>query len=67
MYNESMEATRQNIALLKLAGKQLDEDVKDKKSAAEIDSSIVRLRRRKVNHRWVLDGTTNSATVKLNK
>ena len=61
-----MEATRRNIMMLKLAGKRLQEDVKDKKAAANIDSSIVRLRRRKANHRWVLDGATNSATVKLN-
>ena len=52
--------------MLKLARKRLQEDVKDKKAAADIDSSIVRLRRRKANHRWVLDGATNTATVKLN-
>lgn len=62
-----MEATRRNITLLKLASKRLKEDVKDKKSAAEIDSSIVRLRRRKANHKWVLDGATNCATIKLSK
>jgi len=58
MYNESMGETWRNLALLKLAGKRLQDDVKDKKTAADIDSSIVRLRRRRVNHRWVLDGTT---------
>ena len=60
-----MEATRRNITLLKLAEKRLQEDVRDKKAAAEVDSGIVRLRRRKANHKWVLDGTMNSATVKL--
>lgn len=58
MYNESMGETWRNLTLLKLAGKRLQDDVKDKKTAADIDSSIVRLRRRRVNHRWVLDGTT---------
>lgn len=58
--NESLEETWRNLTLLKLASKRLKEDVKDKRTAADIDSSIVRLRRRKANHRWVLDGTTNT-------
>lgn len=44
------------MALLKLAGKRLHRDVKDKRSASEIDASIVRLRRKKADHRWVLKG-----------
>ena len=54
-----METTRKNMTLLKLASKRLEDDRKDKRVAADIDSSVVRLRRRKANHRWVLDGTTN--------
>ena len=56
MYSESMEETRRNMALLKLAGKRLNHDIKDKRSASEVDANIVRLRRRKANHRWVLQG-----------
>lgn len=42
--------------LLKLAQKGLQADIRDKKMAAEVDSGIVRLRRQKANHRWVMDG-----------
>ena len=52
-----MEETRRNMALLKLAGKRLHHDIKGKRSASEIDSSVVRLRRKKADHRWVLKGT----------
>ena len=58
MYNDSIAITRRNLALLKLARKQLMEDSRGKKSAVELDSSVVRLRRRKQNHRWVLEGNT---------
>ena len=51
-----MDATMRNIGLLKLADKGLKEDVKDKKTASFLDSNVVRLRRRKANHRWVLHG-----------
>ena len=56
MYFESMEATRKNMALLKLANKRLRNDIGDKKAAASIDSDLVRLRRRKSDHKWVLKG-----------
>lgn len=56
MYYDSMEATRKNMTLLKLANKRLHEDIKDKKTSTGIDSSLVRLRRRKSDHRWVLQG-----------
>ena len=56
MYSESMEETRRNMALLKLAGKRLNHDIKDKRSASEIDANVVRLHRRKADHRWVLQG-----------
>ena len=52
-----MDETRRNMALLKLADKRLHHDIKDKRSASEIDSSVVRLRRKKADHRWVLKGT----------
>ena len=52
--------TRKNLMLLKLAQKGLQADMRDKKMAADIDSSIVRLRRQRANHRWVLDGNVTS-------
>lgn len=56
MYYDSMEATRKNLALLKLANKRLSVDICDKKTAALIDSDVVRLRRKKADHKWVLQG-----------
>ena len=47
--------------LLRLAQKGLQSDIRDKKTAADIDSGIVRLRRQRANHRWVLDGSTTSS------
>ena len=46
--------------LLRLAQKGLQADIRDKKTAAEVDSGIVRLRRQKASHRWVLDGQSSS-------
>ena len=51
-----IDTTARNMALLRLAHKGLKADVKDKQKAAILDSSVVRLRRRKANHRWVLQG-----------
>ncbi|XP_013390840.1 coiled-coil domain-containing protein 105 [Lingula anatina] len=51
---DSLTATSRNIGLLKLAQLKLKEDIRDKKSAMDVDSSIYRLRRRKANHRWVM-------------
>lgn len=62
-----MEATRRNISLLKLAEKRLQQDVANKMVATNIDSSIVRLRRRRANHKWVANGSMSNATVKLAK
>lgn len=56
MYFDSMEATRKNMTLLKLANRRLSDDITDKKRAAKIDSDVVRLRRRKFDHKWVLKG-----------
>ena len=47
--NDSMDATIKNMALLKLASKGLNTDIRDKKKAAFLDSSVVRLRRRKAD------------------
>ncbi len=55
-YKDSIEVTMKNMTLLKLAEKGLRNDIKDKKSAGTLDSHVVRLRRRKNNHRWALQG-----------
>ena len=44
------------MALLKLASKRLRDDISDKKTATLIDSDVVRLRRRKSDHKWVVKG-----------
>ena len=56
MYMDSITQTQRNLSLLKLARKKLKEDIRDKKVAIELDSNLVRLRRRKADHRWVLQG-----------
>ena len=53
---DSIAQTQRNISLLKLARKKLKEDIRDKQIALEIDSNIVRLRRRKSDYRWVVQG-----------
>jgi hypothetical protein len=49
----SLHATSQNLGMLRLAKFRLNEDSLDKKGAVDVDSNIVRMRRRKANHRWV--------------
>lgn len=51
--------------LLRLSQKGLQSDIRDKKVAADIDSSVVRLRRQRANHRWVLDGNVASRPPRL--
>lgn len=51
-----MDTTMKNMSLLKLAQKSIKADIKDKKKGAFVDSDVVRLRRRKANHRWLLQG-----------
>lgn len=53
---ESLNATARNVSLLKLTKQRVDEDARDKNNASLIDSSVVRMRRRLGNHRWVLGG-----------
>lgn len=64
-YNESLQTTRRNLMLLRLSQKGLQSDITDKKVAADVDSSVVRLRRRRANHRWVLDGSVTSQPPRL--
>lgn len=51
---DSLNATGRNIGLLKLTKLRLDDDARDKKEAALLDSKVVRMRRRLANHRWVV-------------
>ncbi|CAH1787141.1 unnamed protein product [Owenia fusiformis] len=51
---ESLTSTSRNIGLLKLSKLNIEKDILDKNKASEIDSQIVRLRRRRGNHRWAM-------------
>ncbi|XP_064616215.1 tektin-like protein 1 [Liolophura sinensis] len=51
---DSISATSRNINYLSLAQLRLREDMRSKTAAASIDSSIIRMRRRKGDHRWSL-------------
>lgn len=52
---DSLDAISRNIGMLKLTKKNLKEDIADKNCGSKIDSQIVRYRRRKANHRWVME------------
>ncbi|XP_048774873.1 coiled-coil domain-containing protein 105-like isoform X2 [Ostrea edulis] len=51
---QSLTATSRNIGLLKLSQLRLRNDIKGKSMASSVDGSIIRLRRRKSDHRWTL-------------
>lgn len=51
---QSLSATSRNIGLLKLSQLRLRNDIKGKAMASSVDGSIIRLRRRKSDHRWTL-------------
>lgn len=51
----SVEESQRNLKLLKSAKEALNADLKDKRAATATDTALVRLRRRRANHRWVLD------------
>jgi len=51
---QSLTATSRNVGLLRLASLRLDDDIRSKSAAAGVDASIIRLRRRKSDHRWTL-------------
>ncbi|KAL8612139.1 hypothetical protein ACOMHN_021952 [Nucella lapillus] len=50
---QSLTATSRNIGLMSLAHVKLGDDMRSKSAAASIDSSIIRMRRNKANHRWI--------------
>ncbi len=54
---ESIGITQRNIALLKLARRKMREDERDKRIAMDVDSDIVRLRRREGKPRMLMVGT----------
>lgn len=51
---QSLTATSRNIGLLRLANLKLCDDIRSKSAASSIDGSIIRLRRRRSDHRWTL-------------
>ncbi|XP_072176678.1 tektin-like protein 1 [Diadema setosum] len=52
--DESLLQTSRNIGLLQMAQSRLQHDIRHKQAGASVDSSIVRMRRRLANHRWVM-------------
>lgn len=50
----SLHTTGRNIGQLRLTQLRLHSDIRDKQSAIDVDGGVVRLRRRKANHRWVV-------------
>lgn len=52
--DQSLLTTSRNIAMLQMANNRLHDDIRHKKAGASVDSSIVRMRRRLANHRWVM-------------
>lgn len=53
---QSLTATSRNIGLMRLTQYKLADDIRSKSAAAGIDSSVIRMRRGKANHRWTLGG-----------
>ncbi|KAK7502565.1 hypothetical protein BaRGS_00006140 [Batillaria attramentaria] len=51
---QSMTATSRNIGLMRITQRKVMDDVRSKSAASSIDSSIIRMRRGKANHRWCL-------------
>lgn len=51
---QSLTATSRNIGLMKLANIKLRQDILSKGTAASVDASIIRMRRRRGDHRWTL-------------
>jgi len=51
---QSLTSTSRNIGMLKLASLRLKDDIRDKNAAINVDGAIVRMRRKKANHRWAM-------------
>lgn len=61
---ESIGVTQRNIALLKLARKKLNDDARDKKTAMNVDSRILRMRKREgENNRMLLLAAGTAVTL----
>jgi hypothetical protein len=52
----ALDVSGRNIGLLKLAQQKMEADRQDKVSAMNIDNSVLKLRRRRAPHRWVMGG-----------
>lgn len=59
----SIEESRKNIEMLVAAKNKLNADLKDKRAATATDTALVRLRRRRASHRWVMDKVTADPTI----
>ncbi|XP_072015150.1 tektin-like protein 1 [Amphiura filiformis] len=52
--DKSLLTTSRNIGMLQMAQNRLQDDIFHKRAGASVDSSVVRMRRRLANHRWVV-------------
>lgn len=52
----SLDAIGRNVGMLRITQQRLKEDIRDKQVGTDVDANIVRYRRRKANHRWVVGG-----------
>lgn len=52
----SLQTINRNIGMLSIIDERIKADIKDKHIGAAVDANIVRNRRRKANHRWVIGG-----------
>lgn len=53
---ESRKLSLKNKTLLRLTKMYLKDDIVDKELAMNVDAAIIRLRKRRSNHRWVMEG-----------
>ena len=54
--DESLDKSRRDLTVLRLSKMHLKDDLLDKELAMHIDSDIVRLKKRRSNYRWVMEG-----------
>jgi len=53
---DSRVISRKNNTLLRVTKMHLKDDIVDKERAMNIDAAAIRLRKRRSNHRWVMEG-----------
>jgi len=52
---ESMKATSRNVGLLNIARQRMNEDRSDKLAGIKTDGDVLRMRRKKADHKWDME------------